>query len=189
MGVSTPKFVGLTVTLTETQRNAAINSTFKTCRDARVLEEWLEAQPQCFVMLGINAYTYNVIVWVMSQFLGPVNSWWLNRKHQASIPYSFYSLVAKICKTSQLPNIRDDAISAPLALTQATLSYASYTQLFNDFQRMSRQPLTYDLQCVRFINGLANFELRTQAKSHRSQLKGNSLPLVELQTFRNDLVT
>jgi hypothetical protein len=49
------------------------------------------------------------------------------------------------------------------------MSYALYTQWFNDFLRRSRQKLTANVQCVRFINGLANFELKTQAKSHRSQ--------------------
>jgi hypothetical protein len=46
-----------------------------------------------------------------------------------------------------------------LGLTQGNLSYADNTQLFNDFLRRSRQPLTDDLSCVRFINGLANSQL------------------------------
>jgi hypothetical protein len=41
--------------------------------------------------------------------------------------------VAEIRKTSLLPNIRDDAINALLGLTQGSLSYANYAQLFNDF--------------------------------------------------------
>jgi hypothetical protein len=76
-----------------------------------------------------------------------------------------------------LPNIRDDAISALLGLTQSSLSCASYTHLINDFLR---QPLTADFHCVRFINGQANFRLQTHAKSHRSQQKGYNLALVEL---------
>jgi hypothetical protein len=48
--------------------------------------------------------------------------------------------------------------------------------------------LTADVQCVRFINGLANFTLKNQAKSHRAQ-KGYLITLVELQNFLNDVVT
>jgi hypothetical protein len=68
------------------------------------------------------------------------------------------------------------------------MSYALYTKQFNDFLRRSRQNLTADVHYVRFINGLANFELKTQAKSNRSQ-KGYNLTLVELQNFLNDVVT
>jgi hypothetical protein len=76
---------------------------------------------------------------------------------QASIPYTFDSLVTKTRKTSMVLNTTDDAINAMLGLTQGSLSYASYTQLFNEFLRRSRQPLTGDLHCIRFINGPANF--------------------------------
>jgi hypothetical protein len=72
---------------------------------------------------------------------------------------------------------------------QGSLSYASYTHLFNDFLRRSRQHLTDDLQCVRFIKGLASFWLHAQAKSHRFQRNGYNMPLVDLQNFLNDLVT
>jgi hypothetical protein len=47
-----------------------------------------------------------------------------------------------------LPNIRDDAINTLLGITQGNMSYADYTRLFNNIVRRSRQPLTYDLQCV-----------------------------------------
>jgi hypothetical protein len=86
-----------------------------------------------------------------------MNSWWLNRKQHASILDTFGSLVTEIRKTSLLPNIRDGAINALLGLTQGSMSYVSYTQLFNDFLRKSRQPLSDDLHCIRFINGLAKF--------------------------------
>jgi hypothetical protein len=89
---------------------------------------------------------------------------------------------------SLLPNIQDDANNAVLGVTQGNMSYAVYTQLFNDFSRKSRQSLTADLQCARFINGLANFQMQTQAKSHRSQ-RGYNLKLVELKNFPNDVVT
>jgi hypothetical protein len=59
----------LTVTFTETPRKAAINSRYRSDRDARELEDMLEAQPQRLAMLGINTDSYNAIVWVTSQFL------------------------------------------------------------------------------------------------------------------------
>jgi hypothetical protein len=129
----TTNFVGLTVTLTETQRKAAINSRYQSSRDARELEDWLDAQRQRFAMLGINVESYNAIVWVTSQYSEPQSNWWLNRKHKAAIPHSFGTLVEEIRKTSLLPNIRDDTIYAQLELTQGNLSYADYTQLFDVF--------------------------------------------------------
>jgi hypothetical protein len=117
-----------------------------------------------------------------------VFGWWLNRKQQAAIPATFDLLVAELRKTTFLPNMQDDAINALLNFTQGSMSYALYTQRFNDFLRRSRQKLTVDVQCVRFINGLANFESKTQAKSHRSQ-RAYTVQLVELQNFLNDVVT
>jgi hypothetical protein len=117
-----------------------------------------------------------------------MNGWWLNRKVQASIPSTFDLLVAELRKTTFLPNIQDYAINAMLNFTQGSMSYALYTQQFNDFLRLSREKRTADVQCVRFINGRANFELKTQAKSHRSQRDYN-VQLVELQNFMNDVVT
>jgi hypothetical protein len=58
------------------------------------------------------------------------------------------------------------------------MSYAFYTKQFIDYLRRSRQNLTADVQCVRFINGQSNLALKTQAKSHRSQ-KGYNVTLVE----------
>jgi hypothetical protein len=110
----------------------------------------------------------------------------LNRKQQATIPTTFDLLVEELRQISLLPYIQDDAINAQLSTTHGNMSYAVYTQLFNDFLRRSRQQMTADLQCVRFINGLANFYLQTQAKSHRSQ-KGYHLKLMELQNFLNDI--
>jgi hypothetical protein len=129
-------------------------------------------QPQRFVMLGISAESYNAVVWVTSQFSGPLKNWWFNRKRKASIPYTFDSLMEEIRKTALLPNIGDDAINGMLGLTQGSLTYAKYTQLINDFLPRSRQPLTGDLQSIRFINGMANFKLHIQAKSHRYKQKG-----------------
>jgi hypothetical protein len=68
------------------------------------------------------------------------------------------------------------------------MSYALYAKQYNDFLRRSRQNRTADVQCVRFINGLGNFTLKNQAKSHRAQ-RGYNLTLVELQNFLNDVVT
>jgi hypothetical protein len=84
-------------------------------------------------MLGIDADSYNVVVWVTYQFYGPLSSWWLNRKQHATIPYSFDTLVEEIRETSLLPNIRDHAVNALLGLAQGNLSYANDTHLFNDF--------------------------------------------------------
>jgi hypothetical protein len=53
--VPTTNFVDLPLTLTETQRKAEINSRFQSGREPRELEDWLEAQPQRFVQLGITA--------------------------------------------------------------------------------------------------------------------------------------
>jgi hypothetical protein len=117
-----------------------------------------------------------------------LNGWWLNRKDQAAIPSTFDLLVAELRKTTFLPNIQDDAINALLKLTQGSTSYALYTKQYNDFLRRSRQNITADVQCVRFIKGLANFTLKNQAKSHRAQ-KGYNITLVELQNFLNDVVT
>jgi ADP-ribose pyrophosphatase YjhB (NUDIX family) len=58
----------LPVTLTETQRKAAINSPFQSGGNARELEDWLEAQPQRFLLLGITVDSYDSVIWVTSQF-------------------------------------------------------------------------------------------------------------------------
>jgi 8-oxo-dGTP pyrophosphatase MutT (NUDIX family) len=62
MGISAPttNFAALTLILIETQRKAAISFRYQYGRDASELEEWLEAQPQRFAMLGIDADSYNV---------------------------------------------------------------------------------------------------------------------------------
>jgi hypothetical protein len=62
----TAKLVGPSVTLTETQRKATINATKESGQDARKLENWLEMQPQRFVMLGFNPDSYNAVVWATS---------------------------------------------------------------------------------------------------------------------------
>jgi hypothetical protein len=157
MPMPTRNLAGLSVTLTETQRKAAINSPLQSGRNANELEDWLEAQPQRFLMLGITADSYDSVIWVTSQFSGHLNGWWLNRKTQAAIP-SKYDKLVELRKTTFLPNIQDDAINALLNVTQShTMSYALYTKTYNDFLRRSRQNLTADVQCVRFINGLGNF--------------------------------
>jgi hypothetical protein len=126
---------GLPVTLTETQRKAAIISPFQSGGNARDLEDWLEAQLRRFLLLGITADSYDSVIWVTSQFSGHLNGWWLNRKDQAAIPSTFDLLVAELRKTIFLPNIQDDAINALLNLTQGIMSYALYTKQFNDFLR------------------------------------------------------
>jgi hypothetical protein len=91
MGVPAPttNFTCLPITLTETQRKAAISSKFQSGREPRELEDWLEAQPQRFVLLGISDDSYDAVIWATTQFSGPLNTWWLNRKQQAAIRASF----------------------------------------------------------------------------------------------------
>jgi hypothetical protein len=97
VGMPTPtrNLAGLHVTLTETQRKAAINSPFQSGGNARELEDWLEAQPQRLLLLGITADSYVSVIWVTSHFSGHLNGWWLNRKDQAAIPSTFDLLVAE----------------------------------------------------------------------------------------------
>jgi hypothetical protein len=122
---------------------------------------------QRFVMLGINGDSYDAVMWaVTSQFSGPLNNLWLNRKRHGSIPDTFDSLVTESCKTALLLKIKDDAINALIELTQVSLSYASCTRFFNYSLRRSHRHV--DFQRVRLINGFANFHLETHAKSHRS---------------------
>jgi hypothetical protein len=79
-------------------------------------------------MRSTNPDTYNVVVWVTSQFSGPLNSWWLNRKTHAAIPHTFDSFVIEIRKTSVLPNTKDNSITDMLLLTQGSRTYATYIQ-------------------------------------------------------------
>jgi hypothetical protein len=76
-------------------------------------------------MFGINPDTYKVVVWVMSQFPGFLNKWWLYRKTQAVIPYAFDSLVIEIRKTSLLPIIIEDAITDMILITQGSHRHAT----------------------------------------------------------------
>jgi hypothetical protein len=68
MPMPTRNLVGLHVTLTETQRKTAINSPFQSGDNARNLEDWLEAQPQRFLFLGITTDSYDSVILVTSQF-------------------------------------------------------------------------------------------------------------------------
>jgi 8-oxo-dGTP pyrophosphatase MutT (NUDIX family) len=161
MPMPTRNLAGLHVTLTETQRKAAINSPFQSGSNASDLEDWLQAQPQRFLLLGITADSYDSVIWVTSQFSGHLNGWWLILKNQAAIPSTFDQLVAELRNTTFLSNIQDDAVNALLNLTQGNMmSYAVYAKQYNDFLRRSRQNPRADVQCVRFINGMANFTLK-----------------------------
>jgi hypothetical protein len=85
--VPTTNFASRPGTLTtETQRKAAINSKFQFGREPHELQDWLEAQLQRFVLLGINANSYDAVIWVTSRFFGLMNIRWLNRKQEATIP-------------------------------------------------------------------------------------------------------
>jgi hypothetical protein len=86
MPMPTRNLVGLPMTLTETQRKEAINSPFQSGGNAGELEDWLEAQPQRFLLLGITDDSYDSVIGVTSQFSGHLNGWWLNRKDQVTIP-------------------------------------------------------------------------------------------------------
>jgi 8-oxo-dGTP pyrophosphatase MutT (NUDIX family) len=129
MPMPTHNLAGLPVTLTETQRKAAINSPLQNGRVANELEDWLEARPQRFLMLGISSDSYDSVIWVTSQFSGHLNGWWLNRKTQAAIPSTYNELVTELRNSTFFPNIKDDAINALLSFTQSnTMSYALYTK-------------------------------------------------------------
>jgi hypothetical protein len=132
---------GLNVTLTEAQHKAAIQSPFQSDREARNFEDWLEARPQSFSMMGTNIDVYNTVMWVTSKFSGPLNIWWLYRKTHGFLQDTFNNLVTKIRKTFLPPNIRDDALNYLIGLPQGSISYAEYTQHFNEFFRRSRQPI------------------------------------------------
>jgi hypothetical protein len=77
VGTPMPTFnlAGLPMTLTETQRKAAVNSRLKSSKSADELEDWLEAQPQRFLLLGITASSYDSVTWATPQFFGPLNGW------------------------------------------------------------------------------------------------------------------
>jgi hypothetical protein len=100
--------------------------------------------------------SYNAVVTITIYLSCTLKSLWLTRKHHASIPDTFDSWVIGTRKTSLPHNIRDDVVNAPIGLTQGSLSYANYTQQFNDFLMRSRQPLTDNIQCARFIDGFVN---------------------------------
>jgi ADP-ribose pyrophosphatase YjhB (NUDIX family) len=89
MPIPMRNLAGIRVTLTETQRKAAINSPFQSGGNARDLEDSLEAQLQRFILLGITADSYDYVIWVTSQFSRHLNGWWLNRENQAAIMSSF----------------------------------------------------------------------------------------------------
>jgi hypothetical protein len=64
----TTNFACLLAILTETPRKAEVNSPLQLGRFPRELEEWLEAQPQRFLLLGITADSYDSVIWVTPQF-------------------------------------------------------------------------------------------------------------------------
>jgi hypothetical protein len=117
MSMPTHNLAGLRVTLTETRRKATINSPLQNGRVANELEDWLEAQHERFLMLGISLDSYDSVIWVTSQFAGHLNGWWLNRKTQAAIPSTYNELVTELRKSTFPPNIQDDAINALLSFT------------------------------------------------------------------------
>jgi hypothetical protein len=101
--IPTTNLDDLPVTLTETPRKAEVNAPFHSAKDFRELEDWLEAQPQRFPLLGITVDSYDSVILVTSQFYGHMNGRWLNRKPQASILATFDQLVADLRKTTFPP--------------------------------------------------------------------------------------
>jgi hypothetical protein len=86
--------------LTGTERKAATNSKFQSGREPRELEDWLEVQPQRFVLLGITFDSYDAEIWVTSQLFRTLNKWWLNRKQHVAMSATFDLLVEELRKTS-----------------------------------------------------------------------------------------
>ena len=91
----THNLAGLPVTLTETQRKAAINSPLQSGRVANELEDWREALPQRFLLLPVMPDAHVSVIWVTSQFAGHLSGCWLNRKTQAAIPSTYNELVTE----------------------------------------------------------------------------------------------
>jgi hypothetical protein len=58
----TTNFAGLHITLTETRRKAAVNSPLQSSRFPRELGDRLAAQPQRFLLLGITADSYDLVI-------------------------------------------------------------------------------------------------------------------------------
>jgi hypothetical protein len=101
MGAHAPatNFGGLHVTLTDTQRNVAIDSKFQSIQDLNHANLKNGSRhnrnvSSCSELLLI--LTYDALKWVTSQFYGPLNIWWLNRKQRAAIPATFDLLVAEL---------------------------------------------------------------------------------------------
>jgi hypothetical protein len=79
--------------------------------------------------------------------------WRLNHKTQGLLSDTLETSVSEIRKMSLLPDIRDDAIKSLIDVSQGLISNVEYTAQFSDFLlRRSRQPLTGNSQCVRFIS-------------------------------------
>jgi hypothetical protein len=90
MGASVPttNFVGLPVTLTETQRKAAINSPMQSSRFPVNLKGGLRRNRNASSCLEL-------LLILTAQFFAPLNNWWLNRQQHAAIPAPFDMLVAE----------------------------------------------------------------------------------------------
>jgi hypothetical protein len=67
----TTDLADLLVTLTGTQRKAAVNSPFQSGKDPRELENWLEAQPQRFFCSELRLTLTTQLIWLLHSFLDP----------------------------------------------------------------------------------------------------------------------
>jgi hypothetical protein len=81
------KEVGAHVTLTETPRKAAIQSSLQYGREARQLEGLLETQTHLSSMLAINPDAYTAVTWDTTRFSRPFNEWWCNRNTMPCVRY------------------------------------------------------------------------------------------------------
>jgi hypothetical protein len=53
---------GINVTLTENQRKEAVPAPIRDETSPRGMEDWLDFQPQRFMMFGLEPDTYNVVI-------------------------------------------------------------------------------------------------------------------------------
>jgi hypothetical protein len=104
--VPTTNFACLHVTLTETKRKASINYKSQYGPEPRELEDLLESQPQRFVSLRITVDSYDAMLWITSQFSGPLNSWRQKCKQYADLPANVDLHVEELRKTPCYPTFR-----------------------------------------------------------------------------------
>jgi hypothetical protein len=83
---STSDFDGLHVTMHGNQPNANVQGSRHGGANPRDLEDCLEFQTQRVVVLTLDPDTYGAVIWVISQFGGPMLNLWLNAKTRGQVP-------------------------------------------------------------------------------------------------------